>query len=596
MKVPKYRKQKSMAQQMKAILIILMVVLAVYVGVSAMLLGRTRKQAIQEMDEMSKLYTDELDNRFLRISRSLFSNIMEKNQGYSVLGDYIETMEHSDDPIKINNAVSNLRRICLSYAWEYGTEYHFFLYLKENDMFTMLTMTGVGYDIDKDLEDAVRNQLGLITDTSYSVKKKWNRMDSGEENYICKIAQNQDVYMGCYVNVKSILEPFTDTIVGDDGYVRLVDAKNRVVGQITSKGIEQEPDSREANSGYSLSKNLNQAPFGIQMKISGDKILGVMMGSLGFLLVLAAALVLAGAAILLYLKKYLLEPVREFTDNLTKYDDDDYTFHITENNLMELEQIDGKFKRMIHQIRRLKITLYEQELEKQKIEMDYLKLQIRPHFYLNCLNFIYSMIDFKQYGNARKMTKTTSDYLQYVFRSTSGLVPVKAEAAHCEDYLKILLLRYPDSFEYYFEIDQEVENGEIFPFMLQVFVENAAKHALTLEEKILISVTAFPEDREDGKYINLYISDTGRGFPKHVLERLKHGEGISENGSHVGIENCLKRFRYYYGGQGEINFDNSPLQGAIVDIHIPFREHKKEHDPGLAEKTVQGGIDESVIG
>ena len=99
-KVPKYRKQKNMAQQMKAILIILMVVLAVYAGVSAMLLGRTRKQAIQEMDEMSKLYTDELDNRFLRISRSLFSNIMEKNQGYSVLGDYIETMEHSDDPVK----------------------------------------------------------------------------------------------------------------------------------------------------------------------------------------------------------------------------------------------------------------------------------------------------------------------------------------------------------------------------------------------------------------------------------------------------------------------------------------------------------------
>ncbi|MCA5963372.1 histidine kinase [Blautia sp. RD014234] len=525
-----------MAQQMKAILIILMVVLAVYAGVSAMLLERTRKQAIQEMDEMSKLYTDELDNRFLRIGRSLFSNIMEKNQGYSVLGDYIETMEHSGDPVKINNAVSNLRRICLSYAWEYGTEYHFFLYLKKNDMFTMLTMTGVGYDIDKDLEDAVRNQLGLIADTSYSVKKKWNQMDCGEENYICKIAQNQDVYMGCFVNVKSILEPFTDTIVGDDGYVRLVDARNRVAGQIASKGIEQELDFREANSGYSLSKNLKQAPFTIQMKISGDKILGVMMGSLGFLLVLAAALVLAGAAILLYLKKYLPEPVREFTDNLTKYDDDDYTFHITENNLMELEQIDGKFKRMIHQIRRLKIALYEQELEKQKIEMDYLKLQIRPHFYLNCLNFIYSMIDFKQYGNAQKMTKTTSDYLQYVFRSTSGLVPVKAETAHCEDYLKVLLLRYPDSFEYYIEIDKEVENGEIFPFMLQVFVENAAKHALTLEEKILISVTAFPEDREDGKYINLYISDTGKGFPKHVLERLRQGRESARTADMWGLK------------------------------------------------------------
>ena len=61
--------------------------------------------------------------------------------------------------------------------------------------------------------------------------------------------------------------------------------------------------------------------------------------------------------------------------------------NMTEGNLLELEQIDGKFRTMIHQIRKLKITLYERELEKQKIEMDYLKMQIRPHFYLNCLNF-----------------------------------------------------------------------------------------------------------------------------------------------------------------------------------------------------------------
>lgn len=581
----KCRKQKNMAQQMKVILSILLLVLAVYLGVSILLLGKTRKQAIREMDEMSKLYTDELDNRFLRISRSLFSNIMEREQTYSAFGEYIRTMENSDDPIKINNALSNLRRICMSYAWEYGTEYNFFLYLEEKDMFWILTLNGVGYEIKPELESAVRSQIELMTDTSYSVKKKWNRMDSGQENYICKIAQNQNLYLGCYVNVKSILEPFSDIIMGDEGYVRLVDSGNQIVGQITSRGIQDMTDEQEAGNEYSLCKELKQAPFSIQMKISGDRILGVMMGSLGVLLVLAAALVLAGAAILLYLKKYLLEPVRMFTDNLTKYDDDDYTFNLTENNLMELEQIDDKFKRMIHQIRRLKITLYEQELEKQKVEMDYLKLQIRPHFYLNCLNFIYSMIDFRQYENARKMTRTTSDYLQYVFRSTSGLVPVKAEAFHCEDYLKILLLRYPDSFDYYFEVDEEVENGKIFPFLLQVFVENAAKHALTLEEKILISVTAFPEDREEGKYINLYISDTGRGFPEDVLGRLKEGSGVGQNGKHVGIRNCLKRFHYYYGDRGEINFANSPLHGAIVDIHIPYSERGEE----------PGGNDESVI-
>lgn len=39
---------------------------------------------------------------------------------------------------------------------------------------------------------------------------------------------------------------------------------------------------------------------------------------------------------------------------------------MSEGNLVELEQIDDKFRNMIHQIRRLKITLYEQELENRK--------------------------------------------------------------------------------------------------------------------------------------------------------------------------------------------------------------------------------------
>ena len=54
------------------------------------------------------------------------------------------------------------------------------------------------------------------------------------------------------------------------------------------------------------------------------------------------------------------------------------------------------------------------------------------------------------------------------------MVPVTAETNHCENYLKILLLRYPEKFTYYFEVHEEVENAVIFPFLFQVFVENAA--------------------------------------------------------------------------------------------------------------------------
>ena len=48
---------------------------------------------------------------------------------------------------------------------------------------------------------------------------------------------------------------------------------------------------------------------------------------------------------------------------------------------------------MIHQIRKLKITLYERELEKQKIEMDYLKMQIPADIFILNLPELYLQHD-----------------------------------------------------------------------------------------------------------------------------------------------------------------------------------------------------------
>lgn len=527
---PKHRKQKSMAQQMKLILVVLLLILAAYIAGSVMILGRIRQQALRDMDEMSELYTNELDSRFLRISRKLFSTIMEKRQTESVFWNYANMILEEDE--NVDYPLSRLRELYLSGIWEYGQEYQMFLYLGGKDRYWHLSLTPEGaYTVPEALEEAMKEQAEAVQDDSYSVKKKWNIVTCGGETYMCKIAQGEGVSLGCYVNVKSILEPFSRITVGEQGYVRLVDENGNCAVLLTSEGISGPESGKAAAGGYSIRKVLRQAPFEIQMRVSGERLMQMMLGSVAVIAVLAGILIGAAAFILLSMNRNLLAPVRQFINHLEEYDEGNDRLSITESGLLELERIDDKFKRMIRQIRRLKITLYEQELEKQKIENAYLKLQIRPHFYLNCLNFIYSMIDFGKYTYAQRMSKITAEYLSYIFR-----------------------------------------NALIFPFLIQVFVENAAKHALTLTEKILISVTVYPEDREDGKYVNIYISDTGKGFPGKVLQKLRAGESLTEGGQHVGIENCKKRFRYYYKEKGEIYFENSPLGGAIVDIHIPYEK------------------------
>ena len=301
---------------------------------------------------------------------------------------------------------------------------------------------------------------------------------------------------------------------------------------LDQSGIISEPQSMNTKNTYTIRQGLSRAPFEIRIGISLGGVLSLMAGSLLGMTVLIFMILIMSGILLFHVYSNIMKPLKVFTQNLQQYDEGGYMLNMTEGNLLELEQIDGKFRTMIHQIRKLKITLYERELEKQKIEMD---------------------------------------YLSYIFRNTTDRVPVLAESKHCEDYLKILLLRYPDKFTYYIEVHDEVADAEIFPFLIQVYVENAAKQALMADEKMLISVTVYPEDRDDEKYVNIFISDTGKGFPDEILCKLQNGQNISDNGKHIGIWNCMRRFQYYYGDQGEIHFSNSPLGGAVVDIHVPYK-------------------------
>lgn len=568
------REHKTLRHGARILLWGLLAMLLLYTCGCVLALKLAGSRALEEMNQLAELYIDELDDRLLRVSRHLFTVIQEKSSPDSVFWKYepmLETGQNTSYPTEW------LRRNFFSCSWEYGTEYIFFVCTSGKKFYQLTINSEGGYIMDADLQAAVLSQMENLEDEVYSVKKKWDVIACGKERYLCKIAQNGGVSLGCVVKAESILEAFSGLKLSRDGSVALVDGSGQVTAVLRADGISDTEGGIRGGQ-YTIEKELARAPYGIRIQFSWASLMQTLLVSLAVMLWLAVAFLAVGAGLLGYMKQKILSPMERFMKNLEQYDEGDYTYEVTEWELLELEQADEKFRRMLHQIRRLKITLYEREMEKQRVEMDYLRLQIRPHFYLNCLNFICSMIDFGRHDTAREMSRITAAYLTYIFRSGGEAVPVSAEMDHCRNYLKILLLRYPDAFEYYFEEHEEVQDAVLLPFLIQVFVENAAKHALTLERKVLISVTVYPEDRESGTYLNLYISDTGDGFPEEVLKKLQAGESLEENGRHVGISNCLKRFRYCYGETGEIYFQNSPIGGAVVDIHIPYKKREEGAD------------------
>ena len=202
-----------------------------------------------------------------------------------------------------------------------------------------------------------------------------------------------------------------------------------------------------------------------------------------------------------------------------------------------------------------------------------LQLQIRPRFFLNCLNTIYSMAQTQLYEEIMKMSMITSNYFRYIFQNTQDLVPVKNELEHIKNYMEIQKMRYGDTFSYEIHAEEGTENIRIPPILIQTFIENAIKHSNTFDEPIIIRtdiawMTAGGNSHEN---IQIQVMDTGCGFSEDILQSLNSAIPLEpQNGHRIGITNAIQRLNLLYGqGEAVITFSNLPSGGACVTILLP---------------------------
>ena len=123
MHISKGAKKTTLAQQSRYLLFILLGMLLLFLGGSIMILDRTQKQVYEQLEELSTLYTDELDNRFLRISRNLFTTIMDSSNPDSAFWKYMDLMETDQ---YTEYVITQLRNNYVSAAWNFGTDYNIF--------------------------------------------------------------------------------------------------------------------------------------------------------------------------------------------------------------------------------------------------------------------------------------------------------------------------------------------------------------------------------------------------------------------------------------------------------------------------------------
>lgn len=234
----------------------------------------------------------------------------------------------------------------------------------------------------------------------------------------------------------------------------------------------------------------------------------------------------------------------------------------------EFAIVNQTFNQMIDEVRQLKINIYEEEIKSQKSQLRNLQLQIQPHFIINSLNMVYNLLENGDTRNAKKLIVHSVDFYRYMVKVDIDFVPLYEELQHVNTYLEIQSIRYRDKFTYSIETDQMVSDMLVPPMLIQNFIENSMKYAISDEKKIHISINIHSFEVDFYPFAKIVIADTGSGYPLHQIELLNNGSAIIDhNGEHIGIRNSVQRLSLLFHDQAKWNFYNH--NGAVSELTIP---------------------------
>ncbi len=196
-----------------------------------------------------------------------------------------------------------------------------------------------------------------------------------------------------------------------------------------------------------------------------------------------------------------------------------------------------------------------EELEKKNLEqqLEYLKYQINPHFFMNTLNNIHALVDINP-EKAKTTIVELSKMMRFVlYEGDKSGVPLNREFAFIQNYTTLMKLRYTDKVNITVDLPAgNIPDKQIPPLMLITFVENAFKHGVSYQRESFITVRAGIE----GGKLRFECRNS-----KVEASKDKHGG--------VGLANVKKRLNLIYGANYTLNI-NDEADIYNVELIIPL--------------------------
>ena len=195
------------------------------------------------------------------------------------------------------------------------------------------------------------------------------------------------------------------------------------------------------------------------------------------------------------------------------------------------------------------------ELEHENLEqqLEYLRYQINPHFFMNTLNNIHALVDIDP-ERAKETIVELSKMMRFIlYEGNKNGVSLSKEFDFIRTYIHLMRLRYTDHVNITTALPSVAPDKNIPPLMLISFIENAFKHGISYQHESFIDVKA--EIQENG---SLYF----------CCRNSKADKPNQEKGG-VGLANVRQRLNLLYDKDYTLNIQDL-TDTYSVELIIPL--------------------------
>lgn len=265
---------------------------------------------------------------------------------------------------------------------------------------------------------------------------------------------------------------------------------------------------------------------------------------------------------------YLTLPIRKLSKDIEQN-----TVNFDEKVIVkdEIWDISIHLKKIYQELITQNEIRYYLESKTNKAQFEALQSQINPHFLYNTLGTINSIAVIEKVPLIPELSKSLANMFRYSISTDNGVVQLKDELNHIENYLNVQLIRFDGMIERIIKVDESLLSCNVVKLMLQPIVENCFIHAFEDldEEKGIVQIIAV---RQDSSVI-IYVEDNGVFIDQKKLEHMNKMLEETENQQNksIGLSNVNSRINLAFGKEYGLSFESLPIKGLRVIIKIPFK-------------------------